>query len=141
MKARKFFAAALAGALMLGACGSSYNRDDAINDLVNDAGIERETAVCIVDGIEDNFSIDRLESTGDLTEDEEAILTEITTDCILGGFVLRFTTIWHITMRLLANKQNRVTFTLLTCLPEFYGEERSSNRGTCRAGHFVWDAG
>lgn len=82
---RKFFAAILAGALLLGACGGeSYNREDAINDLI-EGGLEEDVAVCVVDGIEANFSIERLESTGDLTQEEEDVLFEITTDCVLGG--------------------------------------------------------
>lgn len=84
MKARKFFAATLAGALMLGACGSSYNRDDAISDLMEGGQISEEQAICIVDGIEDNFSVERLEGTGDLTDAELEILTAITSDCIVG---------------------------------------------------------
>ena len=58
--------------LLVAACGggSSFNREDAINQFVEDGGLDRATATCIVDGIEDNFSIERLEGTGDLTDEE-----------------------------------------------------------------------
>jgi len=68
-------------ALTLSACGGeSYNRDEAIDDLV-ETGLSEEAATCIVDGVEDEFGIDKLNSTDDLSnEDEEALMT-ITTDC------------------------------------------------------------
>ncbi|MCP3989813.1 MAG: hypothetical protein GY724_12110 [Actinomycetia bacterium] len=78
-------ASAAAIAMLLGACSSSYDREQAIEDIQETAGVDRAMAECIVDGVEENFSIDRLESSGDLTEEEEAVLVEITTECLLGG--------------------------------------------------------
>lgn len=76
--------AAAALALLLGACGTTYDREQAIADFEAE-GVDRATAECIVDGIEANFSIERLESRGDLTAEEEATLTDIAAECILGG--------------------------------------------------------
>ena len=70
--------------LLAAACSTTYDRDKAITDL-EEQGIERVMAECIVDGVEENFGIDRLESTDDLNADDEAVLVEITTECILGG--------------------------------------------------------
>jgi hypothetical protein len=77
-------AAAVAIALVLGACGTTYDREQAIADFEAE-GIDRATAECIVDGIEENFSIERLESRGELTAEEEATVTTIATECLLGG--------------------------------------------------------
>jgi len=70
-------------AMLLAACGSSFSREDAIADLI-EGGLEQSVAECVVDGIEDEFSIEKLESTGDLSTEDEAILIEISTACILG---------------------------------------------------------
>jgi hypothetical protein len=77
-------AAAALLALLLGACGTTYDREQAIADFEAE-GIDRATAECIVDGIEENFSIERLESRGELTEEEEQTVTNIAAECILGG--------------------------------------------------------
>ncbi len=86
MTARKFFAvAAVAGGLVLGACGGEYNRDDFVSDLTESGDITEAQANCVADGVEENFSIDRLEGNGDLTDEERSLVIDITTDCILGG--------------------------------------------------------
>ncbi|MCP3911379.1 MAG: hypothetical protein GY713_10530 [Actinomycetia bacterium] len=70
--------------LLLAACGgSSYSREDAIADLVAD-DIDQEMAECIVDEVEDEFGIEKLESSDDVTEEDEAKLLEIFTECFLG---------------------------------------------------------
>jgi len=70
-------------AMLLAACGSSFSREDAIADLI-ESGLDQTVAECVVDGIEDKFSIEKLESTDDLSSEDEAILIEISTACILG---------------------------------------------------------
>ncbi len=65
----------------IAACGSDYDRDQAIEDL-EEAGMTNEQAVCIVDKAEDEFGIEKLESTDDLTEEDEAAIMEITTACM-----------------------------------------------------------
>lgn len=83
MKRIKLLSVAAVAALAVSACGSTYDREQAIDDLVSE-GIEEPVATCIIDGVEDNFSVEKLESTDDLTEEDEAILLEITTDCLLA---------------------------------------------------------
>ncbi len=84
MRKITFGACAATIAMLLGACGASFDRDEAIADL-EEGGLDRATAECVVDGVEDSFGIDRLESTDDLTSEDEAILFEIMTNCITGG--------------------------------------------------------
>ncbi len=84
MRKITFGACAAAVALLLGACGASYDREEAIADL-EEGGLDRATAECVIDGVEDSFGIDRLESTDDLTSEDEAILFEIMTECLVGG--------------------------------------------------------
>lgn len=83
MKRTRWIAALIGVAGLIGACGATYDRDDAIADLVAE-GIDETTAVCIVDGIEENFSIERLEGTGDLSDEEQTVLGEITTECLFA---------------------------------------------------------
>jgi hypothetical protein len=72
-------------ALAVGACSSaSYDRDETIQELV-DEGLTEDIATCVVDGMEDQIGVDRLDDTGDPTDEEIAIITDITTDCMLGG--------------------------------------------------------
>ncbi len=85
---RAFASLAIAGAAMLavGACGSSYDRNEAVDDLVNDAGLERPVAECVVDKLEDEFGTDKLGSSDDPTDEEVAFIFEAMTDCgALGG--------------------------------------------------------
>ncbi len=71
--------------LVASACGSSYDRDEVIDDFVTEQGIDRAVAICIVDGMEERLGVDRLDDRGDPTPEEEQIIFEITTDCLLGG--------------------------------------------------------
>ena len=84
---KRFAASAAAAglALILSGCGSTYDREEAIADIEAETGVDRTTAECIVDGFEEEFGIERLESRGDLTPEEEEAIIEITTDCVLGG--------------------------------------------------------
>ncbi|MEM7143118.1 MAG: hypothetical protein AAF548_19000 [Actinomycetota bacterium] len=69
-------------ALLAAACGGdSFDRDDAISDLES-GGFSNAEATCIVDGVADEFGIAKLESNDDLTEEDSAKLTEITTGCL-----------------------------------------------------------
>lgn len=74
----------LAVLLGLSACSASYSREDTIQDLV-DEGLDETTATCVVDGMEEQIGEDRLDDRGDPTEEEIAVITDITTDCLLGG--------------------------------------------------------
>ncbi len=72
--------------LAISACGSSYDRDEAVDDLVNDAGLERPVAECVVDKMEDEFGTDKLGSNDEPTDEEVAFIFEAMTDCgALGG--------------------------------------------------------
>ncbi len=74
----------LAVLLGLSACSASYSREDTIQDLV-DEGLDEATATCVVDGMEEQIGEDRLSDRGDPTEEELAVITGITTECLLGG--------------------------------------------------------
>ena len=84
MRRIKLSAAMVAVGLLAAACTASYDREAAIEEIVAD-GFDRALAVCIVDGMEQEFGIDKLESNDDLTEEDEAIMFELTADCVLGG--------------------------------------------------------
>ena len=71
-------------AMLAAACGGSYDREAAIDDFVAEAGISRAQAECIVDGAEAAFGIERLESRGDLTAEEEDIVVGLTIDCVFS---------------------------------------------------------
>lgn len=78
--------AVLAGFALVGsACSTSYDRDEVIDELVTEQGIERSVATCVVDGMEDRIGVDRLDDRGDPTPEEEAIIIEITSTCLFGG--------------------------------------------------------
>lgn len=72
-------------ALLAVACGGTYDRETAIEDLVDESGITEGQAECIIDGVEAEFGIERLESRGDLTEAEEEVLLDLTFDCVFAG--------------------------------------------------------
>lgn len=67
------------------ACSSSYDRDEFIAELETEAGLTTEQATCVVDGLEDQLGEDRLDDRGDLTEEEEAILTDLAVGCLLNS--------------------------------------------------------
>jgi len=75
----------LAIAALAGACGSSYDRADFVEEMTEDGSITEDQANCMADGIEEEFSIERLEGTGDLTAEEEEVLTSLAISCVLGG--------------------------------------------------------
>jgi hypothetical protein len=76
-------AGALAAGLVLTGCGGSYDREAFIDEL-EEGGVDRELATCIADGAEARLGTDRLDDRGELTAEEQAILAEITSECVLG---------------------------------------------------------
>lgn len=92
---RKLSALALAASLVFGlaACSddsSSFNKDDAVQQLMDEGGLTEEQATCIVDAVEDEFGVDKLESQDELTDEDATKLGEITLDCLggdLGGLL------------------------------------------------------
>ncbi|MEM9132885.1 MAG: hypothetical protein AAF962_05995 [Actinomycetota bacterium] len=81
----KLMAMVAGAALVVSACSGGYDRQETIDDLVTDAGVDEATATCIVDGMEAQIGEDRLGERGDPTAEEEEIIVDITTECILGG--------------------------------------------------------
>lgn len=81
----KLVAMVAGAALVVTACGGGYDRQETIDELITEAGVDEATATCIVDGMEAEIGEDRLGERGDPTDEETAIITEITTDCILAG--------------------------------------------------------
>lgn len=75
------FVVAAVGLLAAACGGDSFDRADAISDLES-SGFSNAEATCVVDGVADAFGIDKLESNDDLTEEDSATLTEITTGCL-----------------------------------------------------------
>lgn len=75
----------VAAAALASACSSSYDRDEFIAELEADAGLDTEQATCVVDGLEEKLGEDRLDDRGDLTAEEEVILTDLAIACLLGG--------------------------------------------------------
>jgi hypothetical protein len=64
--------------------GGGFDRDDAVDDLVDD-GIERDPAECYIDGIIDEFGQDRIDefegSDVEPTDEEFQALLDLATDC------------------------------------------------------------
>lgn len=79
------FAVVSTMSLALVACGG-YDRAEFVDELVTEGGgvISEEQANCIADGLEAQIGEDRLGDRGSLTAEEEGIVTQVTTDCILG---------------------------------------------------------
>lgn len=76
----------LAAGALLAACGDSYDRAEFIEEMTTgEAAVTEDQANCIADGVEEAFGIDRLNDRGDLTAEEEAILTDLAFECVLGG--------------------------------------------------------
>ncbi|MEM9135176.1 MAG: hypothetical protein AAF962_23620 [Actinomycetota bacterium] len=61
-----------------------YDREATIDDLIAQAGVTQPVAECIVDGMEEEIGPQRLGEVGDPTADEEQVIIEITTECLLG---------------------------------------------------------
>ncbi|MGI9616275.1 MAG: hypothetical protein ACR2QO_25395 [Acidimicrobiales bacterium] len=78
--------AVVAGFALVGsACSTSYDRAEVIDELVTEQGVDRALATCVVDGMEERIGVDRLDDRGNPTPEEEEIIIEITTDCLLAG--------------------------------------------------------
>ena len=78
-------ALALAISGLAAACSSSYDRAELVDELMADTGITEEQANCIADGMESEIGEDRLNDRGNPTAEEEAIMTDIAIDCMLGS--------------------------------------------------------
>ncbi len=74
----------LATAGLAAACSPGYDRAESIDDFV-EAGLTTEQATCVIDGLEQQIGEDRLGERGDLTADEETIVTDVTFECVLGS--------------------------------------------------------
>ncbi|MDA3039056.1 MAG: hypothetical protein O3C27_05910 [Actinomycetota bacterium] len=82
---RKFKGSLVFSVLLgLSACSASYSREDTIQEFV-DEGLDEATATCIVDGMYEQIGEDRLDDRGDPTEEELAIITSISMECLFGG--------------------------------------------------------
>lgn len=84
-KRHRLFPVALAVVGLAAACSSGYDRDEFIAELETEAGLDNAQATCVVDGLEEQLGEDRLDDRGDLTEEEEGILTDLAVACLLGG--------------------------------------------------------
>jgi len=87
----RVLAPVLAGLSLVGlaACGGGYNRQDAVDDLV-EGGFTTEQAECMMTELETSIGTDRLgenslTGSDELTADEEAAVIEATTKCIVGS--------------------------------------------------------
>jgi len=77
-------------ALLVGACSddSAPSREAMIDQAVEEADIDEATATCLVDGLLDEFGAERVEemvtsdeAPEDLSEDEQAALTDVGLEC------------------------------------------------------------
>ncbi len=74
----------LAFAGLAAACSASYDRAEFIDEMVTESGLDEAVATCVADGVESQIGEDRLNDRGDLTAEEQEILTSIVFDCALG---------------------------------------------------------
>lgn len=74
----------LAATFLLTACGS-YDRAEFIVELQETDGVDEAIATCIADGLEVEIGEDRLNARGNPTEEEEAVMIDVMTDCFLAG--------------------------------------------------------
>lgn len=76
---------AACGLGLLGACSSDeYDREDFVKEM-QEAGISAEQANCIADAIESQIDLEKAaKEQSDLTPEQEQIITEATTKCLLG---------------------------------------------------------
>ncbi len=72
-------------AFALSACGGGYDRAEFIAELEENSNIDNTMATCMVDKMEDQIGVDRLDDRGDPTDEETIIMTDIAFDCIAGG--------------------------------------------------------
>lgn len=75
-------AALCALSLVAAGCGDDFDRDGAIDEMVEETGLDRSTATCIVDDIVDEFGEDRVTSDDQPTDEEQVKITEIMTACL-----------------------------------------------------------
>lgn len=85
MKSIKLMVATAGVAVAISACGGGYDRQETIDELVNESGVEESVAICIVDELEAQIGEDRLGSRGDPTEEEQALIVDVSTDCLLAS--------------------------------------------------------
>ena len=71
-------------ALFATSCSSSFDRQEAIDDLVEE-GMTTADATCIVDEMVAEFGESKLNSNDEPTAEEEAQLFDIMSDCLFGG--------------------------------------------------------
>lgn len=80
---KKTLCAALCALSLLAAgCGSDFDRDAEIDNMVEETGVDEATATCIVDGIVDEFGEDRVTSDDEPNAEEQAKIAEIMTGCL-----------------------------------------------------------
>ena len=85
MKKRfRLLAVVLAFAGLAASCSASYDRAEFIDEMVTESGLDEAVATCVADGVESQIGEDRLNDRGDLTAEEQEILTSIVFDCALG---------------------------------------------------------
>lgn len=73
----------LTGALVLGACGGDdFDRDGAVEDLMEQGGIDEATAGCIVDNMVAEFGEDTVSSDREPTAEEMDAMSDITFSCM-----------------------------------------------------------
>lgn len=85
---RRLFGAVGACVLVLAACGGSFDRETAIDELEDDFGLDNATAVCVTDTVIDEVGLERLdELTGDSepTTEESITLIEAFEACGSGA--------------------------------------------------------
>lgn len=71
--------------MLFAACGG-YDREEWIVDLQEGGQINEETSICIVDALEEQLGEDKLGGrASSLSDEDEAVMLEVSTKCILGG--------------------------------------------------------
>jgi len=75
----------LAFAGIAAACGSAYDREEFISELVTESGVTEAQATCMADGMEDQIGVDRLNDRGNPTAEEESLMGDIALECVLGS--------------------------------------------------------
>lgn len=86
MKNTRLVTFVVAAGALLAACSGSYDRQELIDELQEDGTFDEATAICIVEGLEEQIGEDRLNQRfSELTGEEEAIATDIALECFLGS--------------------------------------------------------
>ncbi len=75
----------LAFAGLAAGCSASYDRAEFIDEMVTESGLSEAVATCVADGVEAELGLDRLDDRGDLTAEEQEIVTTVAFDCALAG--------------------------------------------------------